>query len=221
MVVNSVIHSGKHMEFDVLNVKELKALRYIRNALVHDNHSPSVRQLCEEFGYRSPRSAFLLINQLIEKRWLSRRADGSLQLLRDLESNVSHARTVNVPLVGAIPCGTPMLAEENIEAHIPVSEQLARPGAKYFLLRAQGNSMDRAGINEGDLLLVRQQPTAAEGDKVVALINDEATVKEFHRGVNAVVLKPKSSDKNHKPIILTDDFIIQGVVVSVLPSKTY
>lgn len=215
-----MIHFGKQMEFDVLNEKELKALRYIRNALVHENHSPSVRQLCEEFGYRSPRSAFLLINQLIEKRWLSRRADGSLRLLRDLQTNVSHARTVDVPLVGAVPCGAPMLAEENIEAHIPVSENLARPGAKYFLLRAQGNSMDRSDINDGDLLLVRQQPTATDGDKVVALINDEATVKEFHRGGNAVVLKPRSSDQKHKPIILTEDFTIQGVVVSVLPSIT-
>jgi len=209
------------MKFDVLTEKETEVLRHVRNALVHDNHSPSIRQLCEKLGYRSPRSAFLIINRLIEKHWLNRRADGSLQVLRDLQTNAAHARTVEVPLVGTVPCGGPMLAEENIEAHIPVSETLARPGGKYFLLRADGNSMDRAGINDGDLLLVRQQPTAGEGDKVVALINDEATVKEFHRGVNAVVLKPNSSDKKHKPIILTDDFLIQGVVVSVLPSTIY
>ena len=78
--------------------------------------------------------------------------------------------------------------------------------------------MDEAGINEGNLVLVRQQSTADEGDNVVALIDDEATIKEFHRTGNMIVLKPKSSNKEHTPIILTNDFQIQGVVVATIPN---
>ena len=78
--------------------------------------------------------------------------------------------------------------------------------------------MNQAKINDGDLVLVRQQPTANEGDKVVALIDVEETIKEFHSAQNMIVLKPKSSNKKHKPIILTDDFQIQGVVVATLPN---
>jgi repressor LexA len=204
-----------------LKEKEVEALRHLRNALVHEGYSPSVRELSEKLGYRSPRSAFLILNNLIEKGWVERRSNGSLQLLQDLPEDRSHARTIDVPLVGSVPCGVPMLAEENIEAWIPVSVNLARPGGKYYLLRAHGDSMDKAGIRDGDLLLVRQQPQADNGNKIVALINDEATVKEFHREKNVVVLKPRSKNRRHKPIVLTEDFLIQGVVVSTLPSTVY
>jgi repressor LexA len=209
------------MKQDFLTEKEIEALRHLRNALVHEGHSLSIRELCLKLGYRSPRSAFLILNSLIEKGWVNRRVDGDLQLKRDWAEKRSHERTVDVPLVGAVPCGVPMLAEENIEAFIPVSVNLARPDGKYFLLRAQGDSMDETGIEDGDILLVRQQQSAKNGDRVVALINDDATVKEFHREKGVVILKPRSKNKQHKPIVLTDAFIIQGVVTSVLPAKLY
>jgi repressor LexA len=142
-------------------------------------------------------------------------------LRKDLTESEDHARTVEIPLVGSVACGTPILADENIEAHIPVSTGLARPGNKYFLLRAAGDSMDDAGINDGDLVLVRQQASAQNGDKVVALIDDYATVKEFHREKGVVLLKPRSKSKRHKPIVLTGSFLIQGVVTSVLPANLY
>jgi repressor LexA len=204
-----------------LNEIELRALRDVRNALVHDGRSPSVRDLAKALGYRSPRSALLVLNALIEKGFVRRKPDGGLQLRRDLAEQEDHARTVDVPLVGMVSCGAPLLAEENIEAYIPVSTSLARPGSKYFLLRAVGDSMDDVGIEDGDLLLVRQQPHAENGDRVVALVDDEATVKEFHREKDVVVLKPKSKNRSHKPIVLTEKFIIQGVVMSVLPRNTY
>jgi len=77
--------------------------------------------------------------------------------------------------------------------------------------------MDQAGVQDGDLVLVRQQQQAQNGDKVVALIDNDATVKEFHRERESVVLKPKSKNKSHKPILLNEDFIIQGVVVATIP----
>ncbi len=110
-----------------------------------------------------------------------------------------------------------MLAEENIEGFIAVSTAIAKSGHKYFLLRARGDSMDKAGIKDGNMVLVRQQSTAHEGERVVALIDDEATIKEYHRSNGVVVLTPRSTNQKHKLIILTDDFQVQGIVVAVVP----
>jgi len=201
-----------------LNETELKAFRAIRNAVVHGGVSPSIRELAGVLGYRSPRSAMLLVNRLIDKRWIRRRQNNALQILKDLREQKHQAQTVEVPLVGNVACGTPLLAEENIEALIPVSRSLARPGSKYFLLRAVGDSMDAVGIDDGDIMLVRQQPIADNGQKVVALIDDSATVKEFHKDKDVILLKPRSRNKTHKPFVLTDNFRIQGVVVATIPS---
>ena len=124
--------------------------------------------------------------------------------------------TVDIPLLGNVACGLPIFADENIEAQVPISIKLIKKGFRYFLLRAKGNSMNDAGINDGDLVLIRKQQQAENGDKVVALINDEATIKEYHHNGKLVVLKPKSKSSKYQPIILTDDFIIQGVVESVI-----
>jgi repressor LexA len=126
-------------------------------------------------------------------------------------------QTVNIPLLGTISCGTPMFANENIEAQIPVSVDLIKGSNKYFLLRAKGNSMNDVGINDGDIVLVKQQNTAENGDFVVALIDDDATIKEFRKNSDAVVLRPRSSEQMHQPIILTRDFRIQGIVVATIP----
>jgi repressor LexA len=200
-----------------LNQKQADAVRCIRNWLMHKGVIPSVRELMIELGYKSPRSAALIIEELIQKGILRKRSNGDLQLMKDIDSDSVHARTVDIPLVGTVTCGTPILAQENIEGYIPVSVSLAKPGFKYFLLRAKGDSMNKAGINDGDLILVRQQSAAQNGDIVVALIDDEATVKEFQHHKNCIVLMPKSDNKNHKPIILTEDFQVQGVAVTTIP----
>ncbi len=184
---------------------------------MHYGRSPSVREIMNVLGYKSPRSAALVLDSLIEKGIIKRDEYNALHLLKNPKEGKGHGRTVNLPLVGMVPCGSPLLAEENIEVMVPVSKNLIRPGQTYFLLRAMGDSMNEAGINDGDLLLIRQQPIAENGDKVVALVDDEATVKEFHRNGEVIVLKPRSKNKNHKPIILTRDFQVQGVVVSVIP----
>ena len=200
-----------------LTSKEAQALRYIRNALVHSGKSPSIRELQTELGYSSPRSAAIIVDKLINCGRLERRSDGRLRIARDLEEDETHARTVLVPLVGNVACGIPLLAEENVEAMIPVSARLAKPSHRHFFLRAKGDSMNAAGINDGDLVLVRQQSTADTGEVVVALIDDAATIKEFHRRETAIILKPKSTSAEHRPMILTNDFQIQGVVVTAIP----
>lgn len=199
-----------------LRALDLKALRLIRNRIAHGGTSPSVRDIAQELGFSAPRSGALAVNRLIEAGYLKRRSDQSLQVIQLPEELEGSERTVPVPLVGMAPCGAPLLAIENVEAMIPVSTKLARPGHKYFLLRAVGNSMDRAGIEDGSLVLVRQQPTAETGEIVVALIDDEATIKEFRRAKDAVILQPRSSDKSLQPTLVTREFLVQGVVVCSL-----
>jgi len=206
------------MENSQLTAKELEAMRQIRNWLAHHGRTPSVRELMMELGYKSPRSAQDIIEKLEEKGFLKRKESGTIQLIKDPDLDSTHAQTQDVPLVGMVACGSPIFAEENIEAMIPVSTALVKNSAKYFILRAVGDSMDLAGIKDGDLVLVRQQDTAEEGDKVVALIDDSATIKEFHKTDEVIVLKPKSSNPTHKPIILAEDFRIQGVVTNVIPN---
>lgn len=132
------------------------------------------------------------------------------------EGAITNAHTIKIPLLGTVACGTPIFAEENIEAFIPVSDKFIKPSNHYFILRASGDSMDEVGINDGDLVLIRQQNTACEGDNVIALIDDEATIKEFHYGNNMIILKPRSKNGKHQPIVLTSDFRIQGVVETVI-----
>lgn len=201
-----------------LTRKELEALRHIRNRIVHGEEPPSVRELQELLGYGSPNAAAYVLGQLMRRRYIQRRKNGKLQLLKHAVEDLAHARTVLVPLVGSVPCGAPLLAQENVTAVLPVSTALARPPHRYFLLRASGDSMNLAGIQDGDLVLVRQQPTAESGQNVVALIDDEATLKEFRRTPNLVALLPRSKNKEHKPIILSDDFQVQGVVVATIPN---
>lgn len=123
---------------------------------------------------------------------------------------------VKVPLLGTASCGMPILAIEDREGEIPISSKLLKKGNKYFILRATGTSMNKAKIQNRDLVLVRQQSTAENGERVVALIDDEATIKEYYRQDDMVLLKPNSTDTKHQPIILTEDFKIQGVVERVI-----
>ena len=203
--------------------KELAALRVMRDFLMKNGRMPSVRELMKEMKYKSPRSAAVILQQLIDKEILNKKEDGSIQFIQyefDAEETTSE-QTVKIPLLGVIACGLPILAEENIEAMIAVSTKIAKPTNKYFLLRAKGDSMNEKGINDGDLVLVKQQNTADNGDIVVALIDDEATIKELRLNDDNVLLLPRSSNKTHTPIILSRDFIVQGVVVSTIPKIDY
>lgn len=204
---------------DRISNKELEAVKAIRSYLVKYGKIPSVRELMKELGYKSPRSVSVIMLELQNKGILSKKEGGGYQLkeFEIKESYGDRAQTVKIPLLGTVACGTPIFAEENIEAEIPVSVNLVRPPHKYFLLRASGDSMNKRGINDGDLVLIRQQQTAESGDNVVALIDDDATIKEYRNNGDTIVLKPHSTSSKHQPIILTSEFKIQGVVISVIP----
>src|SRR5258706_559099 len=109
-----------------LNIKAKEALRHIRNWLMQYGKFPSVRDLMNLMNYKSPRSTMLLLQDLEENEFLERKDDGSFKLIKDLETGVI-ARTVSIPLVGSVPCGSPLLAEENVEAMIQISISLAKP----------------------------------------------------------------------------------------------
>ncbi len=200
-----------------LEPKEFKALFFIRDQILYRGKTPSLQLISDHLGFKSRRSASMLIDRLAEKGYIERTALGNLRLLKDIDGKAQANRVIELPLVGAVPCGLPLLAEENTEAYVQVSQRIAKPGAQYFLLRATGDSMNQAGINDGDILVVRQQPVADDGEKVVALLGDSATVKEFRRKGDNVVLVPRSSNPIHQPIVLDNDFMVQGVVVATLP----
>jgi len=191
-----------------------KALRCIRNHFVHSGRAPSVRELAACMGFSSPRSAAVLIENLIDDGYLSKRPDGKIQL-RQVTTDVG-VLTVDVPIVGSAPCGNPMFAEENIEGYVKVDSRLAQPPSRYFIVRAMGNSMDRAGIADGDLVLVRSTVEARDGDRVVALVDGEVTIKILRHGQHTVALEPKSSNPSHRPIYAASELEVQGVVVTKL-----
>lgn len=214
------------MTIEWLNENDRRVYSLIRNRLVHGRDSPTLKEINEILGKSSLRSAVLSLERL-EKAGLIERSSGNKIRLRHEALNQNESiNTIEIPLVGTVAAGNPILAEENIEAMIPVSTDLAKVGSRFFLLRASGDSMNLAkikGVNIEDqcLLLVKQQSYAQNGEIVVALINDEATVKHFNLVPGAVVLKPNSSNTSHRPIILSENCLIQGVVVAVLPKDIF
>jgi repressor LexA len=203
-----------------LSTKDKKVYSFIRKQIISYGKAPTLRRIGKEIGVEnSPRSVSIVIDRLIKAKLLLK--NGREIKLADTHQDTFSEQTIDIPLLGLVPCGSPLFAEDNIEAYIPVSTKIAQPQNKYFFLRAEGDSMNKSGINSGDLLLIKKQDFAENTQRVVALINDEATVKIFEKSGNKVILKPNSTDKEHKPIILTENLIIQGIVQEVLPADLY
>lgn len=125
---------------------------------------------------------------------------------------------VRVPLVGSAPCGSPLMGEENIEEYIQVPKAKLRTGVKYFIVRAAGDSMNLAKIQDGDLLLCRFGEKGETGDRVVALLGGEnVTIKEYGPRVDGVrLLLPRSTNKSHMPITPSEGDSVQGIVQDIL-----
>ncbi|MEX0621693.1 MAG: transcriptional repressor LexA [Candidatus Woykebacteria bacterium] len=206
------------MNPDEFTPKQIEAIKHIRNHTVHKGRSPSIRELMGLLESKSIKSVQEILFTLQQKGIIKKFEDGHYKLVLNPDLGQHIYQTIDVPIVGMVSCGNPLFAEENVEGYLPVSTTIAEPGSKYFLLKVSGDSMDEVGIKDGDLVLIRQQAVAKDGDKVVALIDDDATIKEFQRTGNVVVLKPRSSNKSHKPIILEGNFRIQGVVVTTIPN---
>lgn len=164
---------------------------------------PSLGYVQQELGYKHKSQAQYHVNVIIESGMLNGRNKMTM---------------VDIPLVGDISCGPAILAEENIEAYIPVdASSLSQKNAKYFFLRATGDSMNKEGVNPGDYVLVKQQSTAKIKDIIVALIGDDATLKQLDETSDGVpVLNPRSDNPEHKPRVMLEDFSVLGVMEKVL-----
>ena len=175
-------------------------LAAIQRWLANHGDSPSIDELRRELGVGSTRTVFRYL-QLLEEEGLIEREHGG-RGLRILNPTHIGVQTRAIPIIGQVPAGPLMLAEENIEGWIRLPKELASPSSDvFFLLRVRGNSMDRArvakeSIEDGDLVLVRQRSTAQSGDIIVAMIDGEATVKRFSVGPGYHVLKPDSTDRD-------------------------
>ena len=137
------------------------------------------------------------------------------------KEGVAQRGTVSVPFYATLAsCGSPNMAEAHTDEHMDVDARLIKPNQEYFLVRAEGDSMDLAGIRSGDLLLVRCQDYADVGQKVLACIDGGVTVKEYQHTGEYAVLIPRSSNPANRPVIMAEDAHIQGVVAAVIPGFT-
>lgn len=196
-----------------LTVKQKLVLGVISDLTQKNGSPPTFEQLRAFLKYPRISSVQRHTNALKEKGYLSPS--------RGLSIPVSNGK-VQIPLVGNVACGAPLLATQNIEAYITYDKSSLKGNPKdYFFLRAIGDSMNKADmqgktINDGDFVLVKKQNTANFGEKVVALIGDEATIKYLQKDKGYIVLNPKSSNLANKSIYVLDNLLIQGVVVDVI-----
>ena len=169
--------------------KQQKILDFIRSEIETKGYPPSVREICAAVGLRSTSSVHMHLTQL-EKKGLIRRDATKPRALELLDSPLSKARTV--PLVGKVTAGQPILAIENIEDQLIIPNDLASMDTELFALRVQGESMIESGILDGDIVIVHSQERAENGDIVVALIGDEATLKRIYYENGHVRLQPEN-----------------------------
>ncbi len=197
-----------------LSARQKAILRFISQSTEERGYPPTVREIGDAVGLRSSSSVYHQLKVLQRNGYLTR--DGSrtraLRVSRDARLRPV-ARTALVPLVGRIAAGQPILADENVQDVLPLPAELLSASADSFLLRVEGDSMIGKGIMDGDYVIVRQQPVADDGDIVVALLGDEATVKTFHSHGDIIELRP--ANPAMAPIF-TDDVEILGRVTGVI-----
>ncbi len=191
-----------------LTEKQKMILNYIRNFIDEKGFAPSIREICKAFKIKSTKAIHYHLKNIEEKGLIKRN-----RIARGIEL-LDRKRTINIPLVGTVAAGKPILAVENIEETIPVAWDMVKNIRDGFILRVKGDSMIDAGINEGDMIIVKPQPTADNGDIVVAIIDDEATVKKYFKRQDHIILQPYNS--KYQPIKLSKNFRIVGKVIGLI-----
>lgn len=209
----------------VLKEREQRILNYMKDEIKTKGYPPTVREICSALNIKSTSTAHKDIESLVKQGYLVKDPSKPRALMvvdpagnsgnsENIYSNVSsYGRNdiVDIPVVGRVAAGTPILAEQNIEDTFPIPERYASPGNNY-MLRVKGESMIEAGIMDGDLILVQQSDTANNGEIVVAMIDgfeSEATVKTFYREKGHIRLQPENSSMS--PIIVNDVKILGKV----------
>ncbi len=201
----------------MITEKQKRFLIELISYVDREKRPPNIRELQQIMQLKSPRSVGQYLESLEHHGFITRgKGARNIQILRKLLDASQNQNTIRIPIVGTVACGVPLLAEQNIESYVDVSDQIARRPYQYFILKARGNSMNKLGINDGDRVLVRRQPTASDGEIIVALINEEATIKRIRFKDEHIILEPESTESEHEPIILDTNFQIQGVVMKTL-----
>lgn len=196
-----------------ISAKQQEILDYIKNEILKKGYPPAVREICEAVHLKSTSSVHSHLETL-EKNGFIRRDPTKPRAIEICDDNFQMVRTetTSLPVIGTVAAGTPILAEENIDSYFPVPADMVPNGEPSFVLKVKGDSMINVGIFNGDQIFVQQCSTARNGDTVVALIDDSATVKTFYKEKDHIRLQPENDDM--EPIIV-DDCQILGKVFGV------
>ena len=199
-----------------LTDKQREILEYLKECILQKGYPPAVREICEAVHLKSTSSVHAHLESLEEKGYIRKdpTKPRAIEILDD-EFNLARREVINVPIVGTVTCGEPILAEQNIQGYFPIPpEYLHANGKNTFMLKVKGDSMINAGICDGDLIIVEQTAYAENGDIVVALLDqEEATVKRFYKENGHFRLQPENDAMDP---IYTEDLDLMGVVVALL-----
>ena len=197
------------MAYGRISSKQQEILDYIKNEILNRGFPPAVREICEAVHLKSTSSVHSHLEAL-EKNGYIRRDSTKPRAIEILDEsfNMLRREMVNVPVVGTVAAGQPILAEQNIDSYFPIPSEYM-PNEQSFILKVKGESMVNAGILDGDSVLVMQQTTARNGDIVVALIEDSATVKTYYKENGHYRLQPENDTMD--PIIVPECEILGKV----------
>ena len=200
------------MSQDAMSAKQQEILEYIKESILKRGYPPAVREICQAVHLKSTSSVHSHLAALEEKGYIRRdpTKPRTIEILDDT-FNFNRREMVNIPVVGTVAAGEPLLAQEHIEDYFPFPAEIL-PNAETFMLHVRGESMVNAGILPGDQLIVEQRSTAENGEIVVALLDEEATVKRFFRDGTRFRLQPENDA--YAPIY-TDQVRILGKVVAL------
>jgi repressor LexA len=200
----------------MLSENQIKILKFINKKVNQFGYPPSVREIAEAVSLKSSATVHSHLKILEKLGYIKRDKNipRAIEVINNEFNGPSDIKNVvMIPLIGRVAAGTPILAHENIEEYIPLTGDFVKDNTNVFMLQVKGDSMVNAGILDGDLIIVRKSETAINGEIIVALIDDEATVKRFFKTKSSVRLV--AENENFKPIILKDIKII-GKVIGVL-----
>ena len=197
-----------------LTPRQQSILEFIIDEVKRKGYPPSVREIGEGIGLRSSSTVHAHLEKLEAKGYIRRdpTKPRAIEILYPTPPRYPTAQLAAVPVLGQVAAGAPILAEENIEGYLSLPQDIVGSGGNQFCLKVKGDSMIEAGILDGDTVLVRQQNYAENGEIIVAMLNDEATVKRFYRLQNQVKLQPEN--KAYEPIY-SRDVVILGKVIAV------
>ncbi len=181
---------------------------YVQKYVENNGFPPTVRDICKDLQIKSTATAHYYLNKLKERGLLNKASDKK----RALSLKSKFEPPITVPLIGTVTAGTPILAVENFEGYYPIPQEFSTD-SDLFMLKVKGDSMIEAGILDGDKIIVKKQGTAENGEIVVCLIDDSATVKRFYKKDGKIILHPENEAMQD---IVTDDAYILGLVVGLM-----